>query len=203
MVAQPCNTNCLIAKSQAPDVPVERWFALNHLARLCATALIAEKTGVPVSQVSRVTVWGNHSRTAYVDLRNARVGERPALELIGDPDWIKNVMEPAVVGRDREILAIRGTTPAGSVSQAILGTIRSLTTPTPFDRWFAAGVVSDGSYGVPRGLVFGFPVLTPDGRIWSIVEGLYIDKVAGERIAANVAELEHEAAAVSHLLGKI
>ncbi|MGO9465903.1 MAG: hypothetical protein ACLQVF_17315, partial [Isosphaeraceae bacterium] len=98
---------------------------------------------------------------------------------------------------------VRGTTPAGAVAQAILGTIRSITTPTPFDRWFAAGVVSNGSYGVPRGLVFGFPLFTTDGKNWSIVEGLYVDEVTRARIAANVAELEHEATVVSHLVGAL
>ncbi len=203
VVVQPCNTNCLIAQSQAIDVPVEHWFALNQLARLRAVSMIAEKTGVPVSQISRVTVWGNHSKTAYVDISNAWVGEKPALDVINDRNWVREVMEPTVVMRDREIFKVRGTTPAGAVAQAILGTIRSITTPTPFDRWFAAGVVSDGSYGVPRGLVFGFPLITADGRNWSIVEGLYVDEVARARIAANVAELEHEATVVSHLVGAL
>ncbi len=98
---------------------------------------------------------------------------------------------------------MRGTAPAGSVTQAIIGTIHSISTPTPYERWFAAGVVSDGAYAVPRGLVFGFPVITPDGQNWSIVHGLYIDDAARERIAQNVAELEREAAVVSDLLGHI
>jgi malate dehydrogenase len=203
VVAQPCNTNCLIAQSQAVDVPAEHWFSLNQLVRLRAVSMIAEKIGVPVSQISRVTVWGNHSKTAYVDIRNAWVGDKPALDVIDDMSWVKGVMEPTVVMRDREVLKVRGTTPAGAVAQAILGTIRSITTPTPFGRWFAAGVVSDGSYHVPRGLVFGFPLVTADGRSWSIVEGLYVDEIARERIAANVAELEHEATVISHLLGGI
>jgi malate dehydrogenase len=203
VVAQPCNTNCLIAKSQAPSVPPEHWFALNQLSLLRAVGMISEKTGAPVSQISRVVVWGNNSKTAYIDLRNARIGEKPALEVIGDPSWAREIMEPHVVKRDREILAVRGSTPAGAVAQAILLTIRSITTPTPFGRWFPAGVISDGSYGVPRGLVFGFPLVTPDGQRWSIVDGLYVDETARDRIAANVAELEHEVTAVSHLLGNI
>ena len=203
VVAQPCCTNCLIAKSQAPDVPPEHWFALNQLARMRAMSLIADKTGMSVTQISRVTAWGNNSRQAYVDLRNAWINGQPALEAIDDPAWVKKVMEPAVAGRGREILSVRGSSPAGSVAQAILGTIHAITTPTPFERWFNASVVSDGSYDVPRGLVFGFPLSTSDGRNWSIVDGLYLDQFARERIAANVSELEHEASAVSHLLGNI
>ncbi len=203
VVTQPSNTNCLIAKSQAPHVPAESWFALTQLARLRAVSMLADKTGTPIAHISRVCVWGNNSRTAYVDLGNARIGDQPALEAVGDPAWIKNVMEPALATRGREILKVRGSAPAGSVSQAILSTVRSITTPTPFQRWFCAGVVSDGSYDVPRGMVFGFPLITRDGGDWSIVTGLHVDETARERIAANVAELEHEAAAVSHLLGNV
>lgn len=203
VVAQPCCTNCLVARSQAPGVPGEHWFALTQLARMRATSLIAEKTGAQITQVSRVTVWGNNSREAYVDLHNARVNDKPALEAIDDRAWIKQVMEPAVAGRGREVLRVRGSAPAGSVAQAILGTIHAVTTPTPFDGWFNAGVISNGCYGVRRGLVFGFPLATTDGRNWSIVESLYVDEYAQERIAANVAELEREANAVSHLLGNV
>jgi malate dehydrogenase len=200
VVAQPCNTNCLIALSQAKDVPKEHWFAMNRLPWLRAVSMVAEKTNASVSQISRVTVWGNTSRTAYIDVRHALVGDKPVLEAIGDSEWITKVMEPTVVGRDREILEVRGTTPAGSVAQAILGTIRSITIPTLYERWFPACVVSDGSYGIPRGLVFGLPVVTRDGQTWSIVDDLYLDETASERIAANVAELEHESLAISHLL---
>jgi malate dehydrogenase len=200
VVAQPCNTNCLIALSHAKDVPKEHWFALNRLLWLRAVSMVAEKTNMCVSQVSRLTVWGNTSRTAYIDVRHTLVGEKPALEAIGDPEWVTKVMEPTVAKRDREILRVRGTSPGGSVAQAILGTIRSITTPTPYERWFPACVVSDGSYGITRGLVFGLPVTTRDGRTWSIVDNLYIDEVACARIAANVAELEHESFVISHLL---
>ena len=202
VVTNPCNTNCLIAKSHAQDVPSEHWFAMNRLARMRATAQIAERAGVPVSQVTRVTVWGNYSATAYVDIKNAWIGDHHALEVLDDPEWIHKVLEPTVANRTRDIMTLCGDSPAGSVSQAILGTVRSITSPTPFTRWFGAGVVSDGSYGVPRGLVFGFPLITQDGRIWSIVPNHYIDSHAQHRISQNIAELELEASSVSHLLGK-
>jgi malate dehydrogenase len=203
VVTHPCNTNCLIAKSQAHNVPAEHWFALNQLARTRALALISEKTGLAVSQISRVIVWGNNSESIHIDLRHARANGRAVLQAINDANWQAKVLEPAIAARGREILDVRGSTPAGSVAQAILGTIRAITTPTPFERWFAASVISDGSYGVPRGLVFGFPLLTPDGKTWSIVDDLYVDQHTRDRIAANVAELEGEAAAVSHLLGNV
>jgi malate dehydrogenase len=193
----------MVARSQAPGVPESHWFALNQLIRMRAVGLIAEKLGVPPSQVTRVAVWGNNSDSVYIDLHAALVGDHPALEVINDPEWVNHVLGPMIAGRADEIYGLRESMPAGSIAQAILGTVRSITTPTPFGRWFAAGVVSDGSYEVPRGLVFGFPLFTADGRTWSIVENCYLDEAARQRIAANVAELEHETTAVNDLLGRI
>ena len=201
VVANPPNTNCLVAKSYAPNVPAEHWFALNRLDRMRATALVAERAGVPVGEVTRLTVWGNHSETVFPDFRNAWVGGRPAPEVITDPDWARTVLEPYLAHRSDEVLRLRGASPAATAAQAILGTVRSITTPTPFERHFGAAVVSDGSYGVPRGVIFGFPLRTEDGRSWSIVQGLYHDAYARERIAQNIAELEHEAACVTDMLG--
>jgi malate dehydrogenase len=203
VVTTPSNTNCMVARSQAPSVPAEHWFALNQVIRMRAVALIAEKASVPPSQVVRVVVWGNNSECAFIDLHPARIGERPALEVINDPDWVRDVLGPTIANRGGEIFQMRGTMPAGSIAQAILATIRSIVTPTPFERWFSACVVSDGSYGVPRGLVFGFPLVTADGRGWSIARDHYLDEIARQRLAANVAELEHETSAVSDLLGAI
>ena len=135
-----------------------------------------------------MTVWGNNSETAYVDLQNARLGNKPALQVISEPDWYSKVFEPTISGRFHEAARIGGTTPAGSTAQAIMMTIRAITTPTPFERWLGAGVLSDGSYGVPRGLIFGFPLITSDGKSWSVVQGHYLDAHAHERIAQNIAE---------------
>lgn len=203
VVANPCNTNCLIAKSHAPNVPAEHWYAMTRLDRMRATAMIADKAGVPVSQVTRVTIWGNHSESVFADFHNAFIGDRPAHEVITDRDWIRHVFEPGVAHRTNEIIKLRGGSPAGSAAQAIIGSIRSFTTPTPFERRFGAAVVSDGSYGVPRGLIYGFPLRSEDGVTWSIVQGLYLDSYAQGRLAANVAELEHEAATVTDLLGSL
>ncbi|HEX4142834.1 MAG TPA: malate dehydrogenase [Pirellulales bacterium] len=193
VVAEPCNTNCLIALKQATDIPEERWFALNRLDRMRATAMIAEKAGVPVARVNRVTVWGNHSEKIYVDFHNAFIDDRPAGQVITDRAWVRGVLEPTVARRERQIQKLRGATPAGTAVQAILGTIRSICTPTHLRGRFGAAVISDGSYGVPRELVFGFPLRTEDGQTWSIVDGLYLDEYAESRLAENVEELEHEA----------
>jgi malate dehydrogenase len=204
VVATPCNTNCLIAMSHAQDVPREHWFALNQVIRSRAIAMVADKVRVPVTQVTRLTVWGNNGENAYVDLQNARIGERPAVQVIGDPNWSHEVFDRALADQFREIVRRTGETPAGSTAHAILATIRAITTPTPFEHWFGAGVASDGSYyEVPRGLVFGFPLLTADGKTWTIPREHYLDAQARERIAQNVAELELEALAVLHLLGKV
>lgn len=203
VVTSPSNANCMVAKSQAPGVPERHWFALTQVVRMRAMGAIAEKAGVPVSAVRRVTVWGNNSESAFIDVHPARIGERPALEVINDPHWVEHVLGPTIAGRNDEIFRLRGAMPAGSIAQAILGTVRSIVTPTPYERWFCAGVVSDGSYEVPRGLVFGFPLITADGKDWSIVPNHYLDETARQRIAANVAEIQHEATAVNDLLGTI
>jgi malate dehydrogenase len=202
VVANPCNTNCLIAKSHAPSVAEENWFAMTRLDRMRAISLVAQKAGVPVNRVTRISTWGNHGESIFVDMHNVMIDDRPAMEVIDDPAWPREVLEPTLARRSLEFLRVRQLTPAGSASQAIIGTIRSITTPTPHGQWFGAAVCSDGSYGVPRGLIFGFPLRTEDGQHWSIVQGLYHDDYALERIAANVVELEHEEAAVIELLGR-
>lgn len=150
--------------------------------------MLAEKAGVPVNHVTRMTVWGNRGPSIFADFHNAFIGDRPAPEVIRDDAWVRDVFEPAVGRRSLEIIRLRGASPAATAAQAILGTIRSITTPTPFERRFGASVVSDGSYGVPRGLVFGFPLTSEDGKTWSVVEGLYLDTYAQERISANIAD---------------
>jgi malate dehydrogenase len=203
VVTSPSNTNCMVARSQAPGVPQKHWFALSQVTRMRAVGQISDKAGVPASQISRVSVWGNNSETAFIDLKPARIGDRPALEAINDDDWVKSVLIPTIARRPDEIFRFKGTMPAGSIAQAILTTVRSITTPTPFERWFNAGVVSDGSYEVPRGLVFSFPLITADGKDWSIVPNYYLDEAARASLAVNIAEIEHEASAVSDLLGAI
>ncbi len=204
VVASPCNTNCLVAMSHAQDVPREHWFALNQVIRSRAIGLVASKAGVPVTQVTRLTVWGNNSESAYADVQNARIGDHTAVQVIGDPEWPHSVFDPAMAEQFRGIVRRTGETPAGSTAHAILATIRAINTPTPFEHWFGACVASDGTYyEVPQGLVFGFPLQTADGKTWTIPREHYLDAQARERIARNVAELELEAMAVSHLVRRL
>jgi malate dehydrogenase len=202
-VANPCNTNCLIAKSMAPNVPPEHWFAMTRLDQNRARMMIAARAGVPVDQVTRMTAWGNHSPTVYPDFHNTFIGDRHAHVVIRDEGWVRQAFEPTVRGRGLQILQKRGASPAASAAQAILGTVRSLTTPTPYEQRFSAAVVSNGSYGVPRGLIFGFPLRTEDGLNWSIVQGLYHEEYGLDRIAENIVELEQETAIVADLLGNL
>ena len=201
VVANPCNSNCLIAQSTQRDLLPERWFAMTRLDQNRGKALLARKAGVPVEKVTRVTVWGNHGPSIFPDFHNAWIGDHPAHEVVHDDDWVRNVFEPGVAARGVQLENMRGQTPAGSTAQAILGAVRSLASPSPFCFRFSAGVVSDGSYGVPRGLVFSFPLRSEDGQTWSIVQDLYLDDHAQCRIEANVAELEQEAVIVADILG--
>ena len=184
----------------AHDVPPEHWFAMTRLDQNRATAMIADKANVAIDQVTRVTAWGNHSPSVFVDFHNSWIGDRPAHMIIHDDAWVRDVLEPAVSRRGEVLRSIRKGSPAASAAEAILGTVRSLTTPSPLHQWFSAAVVSDGSYGVPRGLIFSFPLRSEDGRSWSIVEGHYLDEHAQRRIEANVAELEQEAIVISDLM---
>ena len=140
-----------------------------------------------------MTVWGNRSEKIYPDFHNAFIGDRPASQVITDRNWPREVLEPTVANREHQVERLRGCTPSATAVQAILGTIRSITRPTPFRQRFGAAVVSDGSYGIPGGLVFGFPLRTDDGHTCSVVEGLYLDEYAESRLAENVEELEREA----------
>jgi malate dehydrogenase len=203
VVANPCNTNCLIAQSVARDVPPEHWFAMTRLDQNRARAMLAKKAGVPLAQISRVTVWGNHSDAIFADFHNAYIGDRPAPEVIQDIGWVRNVFEPSIRQRGSLLLKALGASPAGSAAEAIIGSIRAITNPTPVLQRFSAGVLSDGSYGVPRGLVFSFPLRTEDGKDWSIVENLFLDEHAQDCLDENVAQLEYEAAAVTQLLGHL
>lgn len=201
VVANPCNSNCLVAKSTVRDLMPERWFAMTRLDQNRGKALLAHKAGVPVEQVTRVTAWGSHGPSIFLDFHNSWIGDLPAYEVIHDEAWVRNVFESGAATRAEKLRHVRGDAPAGSTAQAVLGAVRSLASPSPINFRFSAGVVSDGSYGVPRGLVFSFPLRSEDGQTWSIVQDLYVDDHAQERIRANVHELEQESVIVADLLG--
>jgi malate dehydrogenase len=199
-VANPCNTNCLIARSHAPKVPAERWFAMTRLDQNRAAAQLAQKAGVPVAAVSRMTIWGNHSDTQYPDYKNARIEGRPATEVIADHGWLADTFIPTVAKRGAAVIKARGASSAASAANAAIDSVRSAVTPVA-DDWFSAGVVSDGSYGIPSGLIYSFPLRTQDSKNWSVVQGLDIDDDARKRLDASAAELIAERDAVKDLLG--
>jgi malate dehydrogenase len=200
-VANPCNTNCLIARSHAPKVPASRWFAMTRLDQNRAAAQLAMKAGVPVREVSRVTIWGNHSDTQYPDYKNARVGGRAATEVIKDPSWFSETFIPTVAKRGAAVIKARGASSAASAANAAIESVRSASSPTRGDDWFSAGVVSDGSYGIPAGLIYSYPLRTADGKSWTVVPNLPIDDDARKRLDASAAELVSERDAVKDLLG--
>ncbi|GAB3607682.1 malate dehydrogenase [Conyzicola nivalis] len=195
VVGNPANTNALIASANAPDVPSARFSAMTRLDHNRALAQLSGATGAPVSAISRVTIWGNHSATQYPDLSNARIeGERFEI----DRTWVEQDFIPTVAGRGAAIIAARGVSSAASAASAAVDHLRDWVLGTPVGDWTSAAIVSDGSYGVAAGLVSSFPV-TSDGGDWQIVEGLEIDEFSRGRIDASVAELAEERAAVEAL----
>jgi malate dehydrogenase len=199
-VANPCNTNALIARSHAPKVPAERWFAMTRLDQNRAASQLAEKARVPVSQVNHMTIWGNHSDTQYPDYKNALIGGRPAPEIINDASWFTETYIPSVATRGAAVIKARGASSAASAANAAIDSIRSASFATAGDDWFSAGIVSDGSYGIPAGLIYSVP-LRSTGKAWSIVQGVPIDDDARKRLDASAAELQSERDAVKDLLG--
>ena len=199
-VANPCNTNCLIAKSHAPRVPNQNWFAMTRLDQNRAVSLLARRAGVGVDAVSRVAIWGNHSDTQVPDYKNALIGGRPATDVISDHTWLADEFVPTVAKRGAAVIKARGASSAASAANAAVDSVRSASVPTPHGEIFSAGVWSDGSYGVPKGLIYSFP-LTSDGHTWSIREDFKVDHDLQAKILASATELQQEREAVKDLLG--
>ena len=191
VVGNPCNTNCLIARSNAPDVPAERWFAMTRLDENRARTQLAKKAGVPVSQVTNMAIWGNHSATQYPDARNARIGGKPAFDVIKDHAWLKSEFITTVQKRGAAVIEARGLSSAASAANAAIDSVQSIRLPTQRGDWHSLAVVSHGEYGAPEGLQFGFPVAS-DGARWKVVEGLEHDADAKERIRVTTEELVQE-----------
>ena len=174
VTGNPANTNALIALSNAPDIPHERFSALTRLDHNRAISQLAAKTGAPVTDITHMTIWGNHSATQYPDLFHAEVGGRNAAEVVGDQDWIENTFIPTVAKRGAAIIEARGSSSAASAASATIDAARDWLLGSADGDWVSMAVVSDGSYDVPEGLVSSFPVTTQDGD-WAIVQGLEID----------------------------
>ena len=199
VVGNPANTNCLIAMNNS-DLPNERFSALTRLDQNRAYAQLAQKAGVPVSAVSNVTIWGNHSATQYPDAENAKINGKPALEVITDHDWVRGEFVTTVQKRGAAVIAARGKSSAASAANAALDHVMSFESKTPDGHWFSAAVRSDGSYGIEEGLMFSFPITSDGQGGYSIVPGLTWSDFAKEKIAVTEKELKDEKSVVTDLL---
>lgn len=199
VVGNPCNTNCLIAMNNAPDVPRDRWYAMTRLDENRAKTQLAQKAGVDVTAVDRVTIWGNHSATQYPDYTNARINGKAATQTISDTAWLQGEFISTVQQRGAAIIKARGASSAGSAANAIIGSVVGATTPVQGDDWHSLAVRSDGSYGVPEGLVCSFPTRF-NGTNVEIVQGVELDEFSRQKIDASVAELQEEKSMVQELL---
>uniref|UniRef100_A0A7C4QKA1 Malate dehydrogenase n=1 Tax=Schlesneria paludicola TaxID=360056 RepID=A0A7C4QKA1_9PLAN len=199
VVGNPCNTNCLIAMSHAPEVPRDRWFAMTRLDQNRAVAQLAQKAGRPVTAVTNLAIWGNHSATQYPDFINAKIDGKPAPSVIADMDWLKNDFVTCVQQRGAAVIKARGASSAASAANACLDTIKSLITPTPAGSCLAAAVCSNGSYGIEAGLICGLP-LASDGEHVRVLNGFQIDDYSRAQIDKTVAELKQERDTIRDLL---
>ncbi len=199
VVGNPCNTNCLIARSNAPEVPGDRWFAMTRLDENRAKAQLSAKAGVPVAAVTNVAIWGNHSATQFPDFANARIGGRPAADVITDGDWLRGDFITTVQKRGAAIIDARGLSSAASAANAAICHVRDWVRGTA-GGWTTMGVPSDGSYGIPVDTVYGFPVVCSGGD-YQIVPNLPIDEFSRACMDKTLAELNEERAGVEHVLG--
>ncbi|HET6561500.1 MAG TPA: malate dehydrogenase [Marmoricola sp.] len=198
VTGNPANTNALIAMSNAPDIPKERFSALTRLDHNRAISQLAAKTGAPVTDIKKMTIWGNHSATQYPDIFHAEVGGRNAASVVDDQGWIENDFIPTVAKRGAAIIEARGSSSAASAASATIDAARDWLTGSAEGDWVSMAVVSDGSYDVPEGLVYSFPVTTSNGD-WEIVQGLEIDEFSRGKMDATAAELIEERDAVKEL----
>jgi malate dehydrogenase len=198
VVGNPANTNSLIAMSNAPDIPRERFTSMMRLDHNRAIAQVAAKAGVKVADVTNISVWGNHSATQYPDIFHAKVSGRPAAEVLDDRAWLTDDFIPTVQKRGAAIIEARGASSAASAANAAIEHVHDWVLGTPAGDWVSMGVPSDGSYGVPEGLITGFPC-TCSGGAYEIVQGLDLDEFSRARVDASVAELEDERNAVRDL----
>ena len=191
VVGNPCNTNCYIARMNAPEIAPERWFAMMRLDENRARIQIGKKAKVPVAAISNVGVWGNHSTTQYPDAANARIAGLPVFDVISDHGWLKGKFVETIQKRGAAVIEARGASSAASAANAVVDSVISIRTPTPWGDWHSLAVVSHGEYSVPEGLQFGFPVRS-DGEHWEVVPDLQHDDDAWKRIRTTTQELLQE-----------
>ena len=199
VVGNPCNTNALIAKHQAKNIPEENFFAMTMLDQKRAMAQLAQKASVDINDINNLAIWGNHSTTMFPDFFHAMIQGRPATEVIKDESWLKNTFMQTVQKRGAAVIKARGLSSAASAANAIIETIKNLTSPTKKGRFFSVAVSSDGSYDIPKGLMFSFPVRT-NGSSFEIVSKIAHNEFAQQKIAETTKELIEEKQAISDLL---
>ncbi len=199
VVGNPCNTNAYIAKAVAKSLPAKNFFAMTMLDQNRALSQLAFKAGTHVSEVKRLAIWGNHSSTQYPDFSHATIGGKKVTEVISDKTWLETTFIQTVQQRGAAVIKARGLSSAASAANAVVDTVRNLTTVTPKDEFFSVAVSSDGSYGIPEGLMFGFPVRS-NGSDYEIVKGLELNTFAKEKIDLTLKELLEEKEAVKELV---
>jgi len=192
VVGNPCNTNCLIARSNAPEIPADRWFAMTRLDQNRAETQLAKAGGVQVKEVKNLAIWGNHSSTQFPDFANATIGGKKVPDVIDDHAWLQGNFISTVQKRGAAVIAERGLRAAASAANAAIDTVVSLVTPTPADDCASIAVTSNGEYGTPEGLTFGFPILADGQGSWKVKEDFVLDDFAHERIKITTDELVGE-----------
>src|SRR5258705_12004087 len=201
VVGNPCNTNCLIAMNNAPQIPRDRFYAMSRLDENRAKSQLGKKAGVDVTTVTNVAIWGNHSSTQYPDFYNAKINGRAATQVITDEAWLKGEFITSVQQRGAAVLKARGFSSAASAANAVVDTVRSIVEPTTSGDWHSVAICSDGSYNVEKGLISSFPIRS-DGKKLETVQGLPINDFSRAKIDATVNELKEERSLVSELLPK-
>jgi malate dehydrogenase len=199
VVGNPCNTNAYIARLNAPEIHDDRWFAMTRLDENRARSQLAHKAKVPVAAISNVAIWGNHSTTQYPDARNARIAGLPVFDVVSDHGWLRGKFIETVQKRGAAVIEARGASSAASAANAVVDSVQSIRTPTPWGDWHSLAVTSHGEYGVPEGLQFGFPVRS-DGEHWEVVPDLQHDDDAWDRIKKTTQELMQERDLVKELI---
>ena len=200
IVGNPCNTNCLVAYRNGKDIPAERWSAMTRLDHNRAVSALAKKAGAPNAAVTNVTIWGNHSNTQFPDFTNAKIGGKPATNVITDRAWLEGTFVPQCQERGKAVIAKRGMSSAFSAANGALDHVKTLIRGTPAGDWTSAATVSKGEYGVPAGLVFGYPCTSDGQGNWKVVEGVPLDAYGKAKFQLTLTELLEEQDAVKELL---
>lgn len=191
VVGNPCNTNCLIAKHHAKDIPADRFYAMTTLDELRARSQLAQKAGVDITTIAQMTIWGNHSSTQFPDFYHAKINGLPAIDVIGDEDWLKNTFIPTVQQRGAAVIKARGSSSAASAANAIIRGVNHLVTNTPFGESFSMCKSSNGEYGVDEGLIFSYPCRREHGEL-QVVEGLAFNPYSQMKFNETLEELRAE-----------